>query len=573
MLQFAEQNGKLLIRYQYRSESGSAPIEFMLHDGNRKGTIFKESIRDRPFNITVIPYIASQVAFLEETYFGPSSSLSARTFIKSIRPIQNNVPMLPIYQVRWSQYPVVEPQPTYLFRSVGIIKDKFHVLIGDTLANFTTTGVRTNLKTGMDTILHIATVGNVMYFANRRNELWKTDGSIAGTVKLNPNFEGANELIINLLGDGTSPYVLTKAGNITHTYYITPQGTLSRVNLDQYVTYAQPFVSKGVQYIFAHRQQPNTACPISYLVRYGQTEAQTQSFELRDKNSAACASNLPSPISSVLTDKDVLYYGLNTNALGNELWKLDLKSTVPPTDYCASKGNRPWNEWISKVQFSNLNHASVKNGYGNFTGLTAIVVPGASYPFTLTQGYSWATDPTNASLQWRVWIDYNQNNVFEANELAASGTRTMASATIVIPATAHLGKTRMRVSLKKIGAPTACEVFENGEVEDYTVNITNVLPVSPRLSIENQPVTLELKTLSPNPTDGALLVTLKSLVAKEVTFDFYNTVGSKVYSQTQQVQNGENELFFDVTKLPTGVYFIQTSEQGGKDAPSKFVKY
>ncbi|MEN9612184.1 MAG: hypothetical protein RLZZ628_2998 [Bacteroidota bacterium] len=93
------------------------------------------------------------------------------------------------------------------------------------------------------------------------------------------------------------------------------------------------------------------------------------------------------------------------------------------------------------------------------------------------------------------------------------------------------------------------------------------------LSNDNQPVTLDIKTLSPNPTDGALLVTLKSLVAKEVTFDFYNTVGSKVYSQTQQVQNGENELFFDVTKLPTGVYFIQTSEQGGKNAPSKFLKY
>ncbi|MEN9612185.1 MAG: hypothetical protein RLZZ628_2999 [Bacteroidota bacterium] len=93
------------------------------------------------------------------------------------------------------------------------------------------------------------------------------------------------------------------------------------------------------------------------------------------------------------------------------------------------------------------------------------------------------------------------------------------------------------------------------------------------LSNDNQQVTLDIKTLSPNPTDGALLMTLKSLVAKEVTFEFYNSVGSKVYAQTQQVQNGENKLFFDVTKLPAGVYFIQTSEQGGKDAPSKFVKY
>jgi Domain of unknown function DUF11/Secretion system C-terminal sorting domain/HYR domain len=93
-----------------------------------------------------------------------------------------------------------------------------------------------------------------------------------------------------------------------------------------------------------------------------------------------------------------------------------------------------------------------------------------------------------------------------------------------------------------------------------------------RLSADNQQVTLDIKTLSPNPTDGALLMNLKSLVAKEVTFDFYNTVGSKVYSQTQQVQKGENELFFDVTKLPTGVYFIQTSELGEQNATTKFVK-
>jgi hypothetical protein len=107
---------------------------------------------------------------------------------------------------------------------------------------------------------------------------------------------------------------------------------------------------------------------------------------------------------------------------------------------------------------------------------------------------------------------------------------------------------------------------------NVTVRAYNV-PYVARLSNDNQQVTMDIKSLSPNPTDGALLMRLKSIVEKEVTFDFYNTVGSKVYSQTQRVQKGENELFFEVTKLPTGVYFIQTSEFSDKNASTKFVKY
>jgi hypothetical protein len=147
--------------------------------------------------------------------------------------------------------------------------------------------------------------------------------------------------------------------------------------------------------------------------------------------------------------------------------------TTTTANYCASKGNIPWNEWIAGVQFSNINNPNTKQGYADFTGATANVVRGASYAFTLMQGYSWAADPANATAQWRVWIDYNKNNVFDTNELVASGTRNTSTAAISIPSTASLGKTRMRVSFKKTGAPTACEVFEKGEVEDYSVNISS----------------------------------------------------------------------------------------------------
>jgi hypothetical protein len=123
---------------------------------------------------------------------------------------------------------------------------------------------------------------------------------------------------------------------------------------------------------------------------------------------------------------------------------------------------------------------------------------------------------------------------------------------------------------------TTAQLISSTPVDQDPSNNTATWQLAPafaRLSADNQAVTLDIKSLSPNPTNGALLVTLKSIVDKDVTFDFYNAVGSKVYSQTQQVQHGENELFFDVTKLANGIYFIRTSEQDEKLPLTKFVKH
>ncbi|MEN9609289.1 MAG: hypothetical protein RLZZ628_103 [Bacteroidota bacterium] len=150
-----------------------------------------------------------------------------------------------------------------------------------------------------------------------------------------------------------------------------------------------------------------------------------------------------------------------------------LSNLTAQTTYCASKGNRPWSEWIAGVQIGTINNPSIKEGYGNFTNLSTPLVKGTSYPLSITQGFSWAADPATATQQGRVWIDFNQNGLFENIELVASLTRNAMNANVLIPTTALTGATRMRVSLKTIGEPTACDVFEKGEVEDYTVNIQN----------------------------------------------------------------------------------------------------
>lgn len=75
---------------------------------------------------------------------------------------------------------------------------------------------------------------------------------------------------------------------------------------------------------------------------------------------------------------------------------------------------------------------------------------------------------------WRVWVDFNQDGVFGANESVLTGSsRKPVPGYIHVPPNAALGLTRMRVSMRWGGIPAPCGVMRWGEVEDYTVNISN----------------------------------------------------------------------------------------------------
>lgn len=146
-------------------------------------------------------------------------------------------------------------------------------------------------------------------------------------------------------------------------------------------------------------------------------------------------------------------------------------------DYCESVSAFPWHDWVAGVVFENVANPSGKMAYSDFTGLSANVTQGQSYGIDLTAGFSWFTYEEH----WHVWIDFDQNGTFEASELALSLTEPAppngtlehtVSGTLSIPATALTGPTRMRISMKRDADPTPCENIPNGEVEDYTVNIS-----------------------------------------------------------------------------------------------------
>ena len=143
---------------------------------------------------------------------------------------------------------------------------------------------------------------------------------------------------------------------------------------------------------------------------------------------------------------------------------------TPPTGYCNSQGQEHWVEYIANVQFAGIDNGSFKELYGDFTNLSASVQQGSSHPILLTAGYSWLSYDEH----WSVWIDFNQDSDFEdAGELVLQqNSNDPISVTISIPASATPGTTRMRVAMQRDAFVGPCEIFSQGEVEDYSIFIS-----------------------------------------------------------------------------------------------------
>lgn len=131
-------------------------------------------------------------------------------------------------------------------------------------------------------------------------------------------------------------------------------------------------------------------------------------------------------------------------------------------------------DFINNFSFANLTN----NGSGDtaadytfYSALTANVTGGQSYAISMQSGLSW-------SQQFRVWIDYNQDGVFSADESVYNTTvaaTTVFTGSVTIPVTAFNGVTRMRVACRfsgAVGAGDSCSHTGFGEYEDYNVNIT-----------------------------------------------------------------------------------------------------
>ena len=145
--------------------------------------------------------------------------------------------------------------------------------------------------------------------------------------------------------------------------------------------------------------------------------------------------------------------------------------------YCTPIHTGTENELITNVTIGSINNTSGGwntniTGYSDYTNLSSQLDNGSSHSITVSSNYSW-TDS-----QLGIWIDWNQNFIFDSNEeITSQSGEGPWTVSFVPPAGATLGTTRMRIRLQ-YGAsytpdPCAGSTYYSGETEDYSLELIN----------------------------------------------------------------------------------------------------
>src|SRR5690606_21567199 len=138
------------------------------------------------------------------------------------------------------------------------------------------------------------------------------------------------------------------------------------------------------------------------------------------------------------------------------------------------------------VDFAGINNmtSATLNGtpaLEDFTSIIGNVTRGSTYPIAVEGN-------TNGSFRTEIhiYVDWNQDGDFDELDeeyyigsiANSTGTDTIqADSTIVVPATALIGNTRMRVTKKFNTSASPCNTSGFGQAEDYTLNV--IEPIIP----------------------------------------------------------------------------------------------
>jgi len=150
--------------------------------------------------------------------------------------------------------------------------------------------------------------------------------------------------------------------------------------------------------------------------------------------------------------------------------------------YCSASSASTSYEHISRVQVGSIDNSSGATAYSDYTAQSTDMNIGTGYGLTVTIGTPYASDVGGA------WADWNQDEDFsdvgETITTAWSGNGPY-TVTVTPPAGALTGATRMRVRIQDGSYdPTLspCGTTSYGEVEDYTINVVDVVPPTDTVS-------------------------------------------------------------------------------------------
>ncbi|MFA7615868.1 MAG: GEVED domain-containing protein, partial [Weeksellaceae bacterium] len=175
------------------------------------------------------------------------------------------------------------------------------------------------------------------------------------------------------------------------------------------------------------------------------------------------------------------FFFFHASSVVNRLgWDIEIMETGGGgSDYCIPAGtnsNYYINDFFTTgadTNITNMGSGFSPGGYGDFYsthGVSAAV--GDSFDFT-------ANFPTGQTYGFRIWVDWNQDGVFDTTEEVAYHSTSYQNTqigTVTVPSTALSGDTRMRIVghwLNNQGDIDPCSTTHNyGEFEDYKFTVT-----------------------------------------------------------------------------------------------------
>jgi PKD repeat protein len=285
---------------------------------------------------------------------------------------------------------------------------------------------------------------------------------------------------------------------------------------------------------------------------------------LNDPTSWSWTFNGGTPSSSTARNPAVAYNTAGTypvtltaaNVAGSNTLTLDGYITVVEASaYCDSHSNSNAIDWIAQVNVASFSNPSGASLYSDFTGMTITLASGSTNSVALTP------HSTTQREYWKIWIDYNGDGDFvDAGEqvFVANNKRGVATGSFIVPSSAS-GQTRMRVSMKKGATPTPCEIFTDGEVEDYTV----IFSSAPATVTRDNSMSLQIY---PNPASTLLHVQVSGN-AQKVNIKVYNAIGQII--DDFNVENNRAEI--NLSNYPAGIYYIG-ADDGTENTLKKFIR-
>ena len=283
-------------------------------------------------------------------------------------------------------------------------------------------------------------------------------------------------------------------------------------------------------------------------------------------------------ITNVLDPLTTYYWRVrskNTCGIGN--YSSTFSFRTEQCKVCNSSGNTDYDTSTTLVEFNTLQNAStksninnIKQGYFDYTDLSTTLQIDEEYNLKVNVN----TDG-GYQTQTKVWIDWNGDCIFnettEEYDLGSSfnandGATSESPMAIRVPNNAKPGNRIMRVSTKytetnSVTYPLSCTENFDGEVEDYTIIVEEIIPTINDVSFDNF-------NLFPNPNSGSFTLMFDSIDTNETRLELFDVRGRIVGKILFTKTNLTFKEIIQFNNLGSGLYLLKI-KNGAKQTTRK----